>query len=69
MKSCFFIGHREAGRELLPEITEAAERLILSEQVVLFYTGKYGRFDYLAGEAVAALKRKYPDVQLSLVIP
>jgi len=69
VKSCFFIGHREAGRELLPQIAEAAEYLILRKQVVLFYTGRYGHFDYLAGEAVAALKRKYPDVQLYLVIP
>ena len=69
MKSCFFIGHREAERELLPLIIEAAEHIIQENQAITFYTGGYGSFDHLAGEAVIQLKKKHPDSQLYMVIP
>ena len=64
VKSCFFIGHKEAGRELLPLIIEAAEHIIQENQAITFYTGGYGSFDHLAGEAIIQLKKKYPDSQL-----
>ena len=69
MASCFFIGHREAEDWILPRITETAERLIQQEQVTVFYVGKYGRFDILAGKAILFLKKKYPCLRLYLVIP
>ena len=34
MKSCFFIGHREADERLLPILTMTIERLIIEEQVL-----------------------------------
>ena len=34
MKSCFFIGHREADERLLPILTATIERLITEEQVM-----------------------------------
>ena len=39
MKSCFFIGHREADERLLPTLTAAIDRMIAEEQVSLFYIG------------------------------
>ena len=69
MKSCFFVGHREAERELLPLITEAARHVIQENQAVTFYTGRYGHFDHLAGEAVIQLKKEYPDLRLFMVLP
>ena len=54
MKSCFFIGHREADERLLPILTAAIERLITEEQVLFFYVGGYGGFDSIAATAVIA---------------
>ena len=62
MKSCFFIGHREASSGVFSSIIEAAEKLILEEQVSEFFAGGYGNFDRMAGEAIIQLKEKYPFI-------
>ena len=67
--SCFFIGHRETSDAILPYIAETAERLIQEENVTVFYAGGYGNFDWLAGEAIIQLKKKYAGIELFLVIP
>ena len=69
MKSCFFIGHREANDKLLPRIFNAAEQLITNCGVMAFYVGGYGNFDRLAGRAVLMLKEKSPNIRLYRVIP
>lgn len=69
MKSCFFIGHREADEKLLPFLTEAIRRLVIEENVRYFYVGGYGGFDRIAGMAVKAVKRQHPDITLNLVLP
>ena len=67
MPSCFFIGHRDAPKELLPAIRAAAERLI-REEVTDFYVGSRGSFDRLAASAVRALRESYPEIRLFLVL-
>ena len=57
MKKCFFIGHRDTGDEVLPYIKEAAEKLIVQEEITQFYVGGYGSFDRLAGRAMIELRR------------
>lgn len=69
MKRCFFIGHRETSRQILPDMIEAIEKLIREEQVTQFYVGGYGNFDLFAGEAVIQLKKKYRSIELFLVLP
>lgn len=69
LAACFFIGHREAEKEILPYIIVTAERLIQEEHVAVFYVGGYGGFDRLAGEAIIRLKNKYSSIRLFLVIP
>ena len=69
MKKCFFIGHRDTGDEVLPFIKDAAEKLIVQEEVTQFYVGGYGSFDRLAGRAMIDLKAVYPFLQLYRVIP
>ena len=44
MGICFFIGHREAGDELLPALTEAVERHITEYGITSFMVGRYGNF-------------------------
>ena len=69
MKSCFFIGHREADERLLPTLTAAIERLITEEQVSFFYVGGYGGFDRIAATAVKRMKLHHPEITLMLVLP
>ena len=69
MKSCFFVGHREADERLLPVLQRTIRRLIEEEDVTEFYVGGYGGFDCIAGAAVKQLKAEYPHISLRMVIP
>ena len=69
MKSCFFIGHREASSEILPALTEAVEKHIKKYGVTEFVIGNYGGFDHMAAKAVIAAKERHPDITLSMLIP
>lgn len=69
MKSCFFVGHREASSELLPILRQTVEKHISEYGVTEFIVGGYGNFDHLAAKAAISLKQKYPQITLSLLIP
>ena len=69
MKSCFFIGHRDAPDAVLAHLTVTLERLIVEESVGFFYVGQYGSFDRLATLAAKQLKQHYPFITLMLVLP
>lgn len=69
MKSCFFIGHREAPATLLPVLIQSVEKHISEYGVTEFFVGGYGNFDHLAAKAVISLKQQYPQITLSLLIP
>ena len=69
LKSCFFIGHREADERLLPTLVNAIERLVVSEDVTCFYVGGYGGFDRIAATAVKQVKWRHPEIILMLVLP
>ena len=69
MKSCFFIGHREASAEVFPALTEAVERHITEYGVTEFVVGNYGGFDRMAARAVIAAKKQHPQIILSMLIP
>ena len=69
MKSCFFIGHREASSEVFSVLTEAVEKHITKYNVTEFIVGNYGGFDHMAAKAVIAAKEQYPDITLSMLIP
>lgn len=69
MKSCFFIGHREASQEIFPALAEAVERHIVDFGVSEFVVGNYGGFDRMAARAVIEAKVRYPNVMLTMLIP
>ena len=69
MKSCFFIGHREASKAMYPALYAAVEQHILEYGVTEFIVGHYGGFDRLAASAVKEAKRFYPGVKLTLLLP
>ena len=65
----FFIGHREAGDELLPALTAAVERHITEYGVTSFMVGRYGNFDKMAARVVIDAKKRHPEVTLTLLLP
>lgn len=69
MKSCFFIGHREASSEILPALRKAVEQHIVEYGVTDFIVGHYGGFDRIAAKAVTAAKERHPEITLSMLIP
>ena len=69
MKSCFFIGHREADESLLPCLISTIEKLVFQENVTCFYVGGYGGFDRIAASAVKQVKRGHPEITLMLMLP
>lgn len=69
MSTCFFIGHREAQDDLLPQLAAAVERHIAELNVTDFVVGGYGWFDSMAARTVKAAKKKYPKVTLTLLLP
>lgn len=69
MKSCFFIGHREASSEVLPALEDAVEQHIVEYGVTEFIVGNYGGFDHIAAKAVIAAKERHPGITLSMLIP
>ena len=60
MKRCFFIGHRETGKEVLPLLRQEVERHIIEYGVEEFVVGNYGGFDRMAAKAVAEAKSAIP---------
>lgn len=69
MKSCFFIGHREASSEIMPALKTAIEQHIAEYGVTEFIVGHYGGFDRMAAKAVIAAKVQHPEITLSMLIP
>lgn len=68
-KSCFFIGHREAGPEILPALEDAIEKHISEYGVTEFIVGHYGGFDRLSARALVSAKKRHPEVRLLMLIP
>ena len=56
MKTCFFIGHRNAPESLTPLLDEAIERHITEYGVAEFVVGHYGNFDMMVAGAVRRAK-------------
>ena len=68
-KSCFFVGHREAGPEILPALEDAIYIHISEYGVTEFIVGHYGGFDRLAARALVAAKKCHPEIRLLMLIP
>lgn len=69
MKTCFFLGHRDAPEEVRGRLAQAVERHITEYGVMAFTVGHYGSFDRMAAEAVIDAKKRHPEVTLYLLLP
>ena len=70
-KTAIFIGHRninERKSEIREELKKVIEELI-EQGVEEFLCGGMGSFDIMAAECVREVKKKYPNVECTLVIP
>lgn len=68
-KICSFFGHRDVICDLSNELKQSIEKAINEYGITIFYVGDRGAFDRQATGAVKAMKRKYPDIKLVLVLP
>ena len=68
-RTCFFIGHREASRELFPALETSIQRHIVQYGVETFVVGGYGGFDRLVSEVLIAAKQRHPHICLLRLIP
>ena len=69
MKSCFFIGHRDAPDSLTDKLDEAIERHIVGFGVRSFAVGNYGNFDRMTQLALIRAKKRHPDIFIRMAIP
>ena len=69
MKSCFFLGHREAPADVRAALDEAIEQHINELGITVFYVGQYGAFDRMAQSALTRAKARHPGIQAYLLLP
>ena len=69
MKTCFFIGHRDAPESIYDRLLTVVEHHISEYGVTDFVVGRYGNFDRLAARAVVEAKQHHSEVTLTLLMP
>ena len=69
MKTCFFIGHADAGMRIYDSLVAAVERHISAYGVLNFMVGRYGNFDSMAASAVHSLRSRHEGLKLTLLLP
>ena len=67
--TCFFIGHHDAGNELLPMMKDSIERHITEYGVTALCVGHYGNFDRMAARLLAEAKADHPEITIHLLTP
>ena len=66
---CSFFGHRDVFCDLSDELYKAIETAITEYSITTFYVGDRGNFDRQASGTVFAMKKKYNNIRLVLVLP
>ncbi len=66
-KSCFLFGNADTPKSILPSLEQAIEEEY-SKGITVFYVGHHGDFDQLAATALRAVKRRYSEITLMLVL-
>ena len=71
MKICCFAGHSRIYDEsdLYKRTYEKCEMLINEFKAYEFWVGNYGVFDKMSARVLKEIKKKYPDIQINLVVP
>lgn len=66
-KVCTFFGHREVYRDISEELEATIIRAV-DEGYSIFWCGGYGSFDLCSAGTVKRLKKRYPHIQLVLIL-
>lgn len=69
MKTCFFIGHRDAPPILQERLEAAVEYLVRSCGVREFVVGYHGAFDRMATASVQRIKMNCPEICAYRLLP
>lgn len=69
MKTCFLFGHRNSPYDLQEDIIRAVNFQHTEFGVEHFVVGSYGNFDRMAARAVILVRKEYPQITLSLLLP
>lgn len=72
MGVCTFCGHRHiygSYKAVQQECYTTVENLIKTSDVDCFLIGNYGDFDSIAASVCLSLKKQYPHITVSLVLP
>ncbi len=69
MRSCFFIGHRNAPANIRDRLAREVERHIEELGVTQFIVGRYGAFDTMAAGVLREAKHRHPAISLQLLLP
>jgi hypothetical protein len=69
MKSCFFIGHRDAPDSLADKLDAAIEEHISNFGVGAFVVGNYGNFDRMSQRALVRAKKRRPEIVIQMAVP
>ena len=67
-KSCTFFGHRNTPFEIKPMLKSAIIDLIENHDVIMFYIGCEGNFDYMAYSLLKELKLIYSHIDYARVL-
>ena len=67
MNTCTFFGHRECYGLDMTVLQNAIEELIL-QGVDTFYVGNQGQFDGMVYRCLKQLRKKYPNILVSVVL-
>lgn len=65
--TCCFFGHKEAPPSIQEKLVEAIERLMW-QGVCSFLVGNQGQFDAMVLSVLRNMKRKYPQIEYSVVL-
>jgi uncharacterized phage-like protein YoqJ len=67
LKSCAFFGHHDCPQNISKNLYDSIEKLILCENITVFYVGTHGNFDRLAYNTLCKLENIYP-IQINVVL-
>lgn len=69
VKTCFLVGHRNTPTQVYDSLEKEIERHITEYGVKNFLVGCHGEFDRIATMVLRTIKRKYPKVILTQLLP
>lgn len=69
MRTCFFIGHRDAPESIQIRLTETVEALVRGHSIAECIVGYHGEFDRMATVAIQEAKKNHPELFAYRLLP